>query len=129
MSASSSTVAGLRNPQPKLRIGLLAVGFGRLDQAVKLSTGRCAFGRIAEQPVLSSDHEGPDRTLGGIVIDRQVAFLYVPFQFVPIACQVADGFAESVLSSDLWSCLSIKVLTEQVLAGFARDDCFTIVVI
>ena len=43
------------------RIGLLAVGFGSLDQAVKLSTGRGALGRVAKQPVLSSDHEEADR--------------------------------------------------------------------
>jgi len=49
--------------QPRIR--LLAVGFGGLDQAVKLSTGRRAFGRIAEQPVLPSDDERPDRALGG----------------------------------------------------------------
>lgn len=82
-------------------IGLLAVGFGSLDQAVKLSTGRRAFGRIAEQPVLSSDHEGADRTFGGIVVDRQVAFLNVRSQFAPVTCQVADGFAKGVLSGDL----------------------------
>lgn len=50
------------------RIGLLAVGFSRLDQTVKLSAGRRAFGRVAEQPVLAPDHEGPDRTLGRIVV-------------------------------------------------------------
>ena len=50
------------------RIGLLAVGFSRLDQTVKLSTGRCAFGCVAEQPVLTPDNEGPDRTLGGVVV-------------------------------------------------------------
>ena len=44
------------------RIGLLAVGFSRLDQTVKLSAGHCAFGRVAEQPVLAPDNEGPDRT-------------------------------------------------------------------
>lgn len=48
---------------------------GSLDQAVKLSTCRSAFGRIAEQPVLSSDDEGPDRTLGSVLVDCQVAFL------------------------------------------------------
>jgi len=42
---------GLRQPfkcvaQPS--IGLLAVGFGRLDQTVKLSAGRRALGRVAE---------------------------------------------------------------------------------
>lgn len=31
------------------RIGLLAVGFGRLDQTVKLSAGRRAFGRVADR--------------------------------------------------------------------------------
>lgn len=47
------------------RIGLLAVGFGGLDQAVKLGTSRRTFGRVA----------GPDGSFGSIVVDRQVAFL------------------------------------------------------
>ena len=84
------------------RIGLLVVGFGSLDQAVKLSTCPSAFGRIAEQPVLSSDDEGPDRTLCGVVVDRQVAFLDIPFEFVPVTRQVADGFAQGVLRRNLW---------------------------
>ena len=50
------------------RIGLLAVGFGSLDQAVKLSTGRRALGYVAKQPVLSSDHEGADRPFSGVVV-------------------------------------------------------------
>lgn len=41
------------------RIGLLVVGFGGLDQAVKLSAGRRAFGCVAEQPVFSSDDHLP----------------------------------------------------------------------
>ena len=84
------------------RIGLLAVGFGSLDQAVKLSTGGRAFGCVAKQPVLSSDDEGPDRTLGEVVVDRQIAFLGVPFQFVPVTRQIADGLAQGVLRRNLW---------------------------
>jgi len=49
-------------------MGLLAVGFGGLDQAVKLGTSRRTFGRFAEQPVLSSDHEGPDGSFGRVVV-------------------------------------------------------------
>lgn len=64
------------------RIGLLAVGFGSLDQAVKLSTGRRALGRVAEQPVLSSDHEGADRAFSGVVVERQAAFLDVLLQLL-----------------------------------------------
>ena len=52
------------------RIGLLAVSFGGLDQAVKSSTGRRAVRRVAKQPVLSSNHEGADRALCGVVVDR-----------------------------------------------------------
>ena len=40
------------------RIGLLTVGFGSLDQAIKLSAGLRAFARITEQLVSSSDSEG-----------------------------------------------------------------------
>ncbi|SFO82643.1 hypothetical protein SAMN03159304_05215 [Pseudomonas sp. NFACC24-1] len=56
--------------QPRIR--LLAVGFGGLDQAVEVSTRHRAFGRIAEQPVLPSDDEGPDRTLGGVICSGQL---------------------------------------------------------
>lgn len=52
------------------RIGLLAVGFGRLDQAVKLRTGRRTSGRVTEQPVLSADDKRADRALGGVIVDR-----------------------------------------------------------
>lgn len=52
------------------RIVFLAVGFGGLDQAVKLSAARRAFGRIAEQPILAADDEGPDGPLCCVVIDR-----------------------------------------------------------
>ena len=72
------------------RIGLLDVGFSRLDQAVELSTGRRAFGRVAEQPVLAPDHEGPDRTLRGVVVDRQVTGFGVARQLDPVAGQVVD---------------------------------------
>lgn len=50
------------------RIGLLAVGFRRLDQTVKLGAGHRAFGRVAEQPILAPDNEGSDRTLCRIVV-------------------------------------------------------------
>ncbi len=53
------------------RIGFLAVGFGSLHQAVRLSTGRGALGRVAKQTVLSSDHEGADRAFSGVVVKRQ----------------------------------------------------------
>lgn len=52
------------------RMGILAVGFGSLDKALKLSTGRRALERVAKQPVLASDHEGADPAFGGVVVDR-----------------------------------------------------------
>lgn len=80
----------------------MAIGFGSLDQAVKLGTGRRAFGRVAKQPVLSSDNEGADRAFSGVVVKRQVAFLDVSFQLAPVACEVTYDFAQGVLSGDLW---------------------------
>ena len=79
----------------QLRIGLLAVGFSRLDHAVKLSAGHRTFGRVAEQPVLAPDYEGPDRPLCRIVVvDRQVTTGFgVAHQLDPVAGQVVDGFA------------------------------------
>jgi len=84
------------------RIGLLAVGFGSLDQAVQLSTGRCTLGRVAKQLVLSSDHEGADRAFSGVVVERYVAFLDVSLQPAPVTGEVTNGFAQGVLSGDLW---------------------------
>lgn len=84
------------------RIGLLAVGFSGLDQAVKLSTCRRAPGRVAKQPVLSSDHEGADCAFSGVIVERQVAFLDVALQLAPVTGEITDGFAQSVLSIDMW---------------------------
>lgn len=64
--AYSSTAARLRNLQPRLPVAgaqvrgaathrLLAVGFGRLDQTVKLSASHRAFGRVAEQPAVQPE--------------------------------------------------------------------------
>ena len=83
------------------RIGLLAVCFSRLDQAIKLSADHCTFGRVAEQPILAPDHEGPDRALGRIVVDRQVIGFGVAQQLAPVAGQVADGFALCILRRHL----------------------------
>lgn len=56
-------------------MGFLAVGFSRIDQAVKLSAGYQAFGRIAEQPVFALDHKGLDRAFCHNVVDRQITGL------------------------------------------------------
>lgn len=84
------------------RIGLLAVGFRGLDQAVKLSTGRRALGPVAEQPVFSSDHEEANRAFSSVIFERQIAFFDISLQPAPVTGKVTDGFAQSVLSSDLW---------------------------
>lgn len=83
------------------RIGLLAVGFGGFNQAVQLCAGCRAFRRVAEQPILPADHEGADGAFGSIVIHGQEAFLDVTFEFAPVARQVTDRFAESVLRGHL----------------------------
>lgn len=83
------------------RIGFLAVGFGRFYQAVKLCAGSGTFGRVTEQPVLSPDDKRADRTLGRVVVHRQVAVLDVAFQFAPVAGQVTDGLAQGILRRDL----------------------------
>ncbi len=51
------------------RIGLLAVEFGGLDQAVDLGAGRGTFGRVAEQPGFSSDGKRSDCSFGSVVVD------------------------------------------------------------
>lgn len=43
--------------------------------------------------------------LCGVIVDQQVAFLSVPFEFAPVARQITDGFTQGVLSGDLWLCL------------------------
>ncbi|MNY54088.1 hypothetical protein D3C86_1899170 [compost metagenome] len=82
-------------------IGLFAVGFRGLDQAVKLGADQRALRRVAKQPALSTDDERPDRTFGAVVIDRQVTLLDIPRKFVPVARQVTDGFSQGILSRDL----------------------------
>ena len=52
------------------RIGLLAVDLGGLDQAVNLSTGGGAFGRIAEPPCLAPYEKRFYCALGSVVFDR-----------------------------------------------------------
>lgn len=83
------------------RIGLLAVGFGSFDQAVKLGAGGGTFGRVTEEPVLSTDDKRANGALGSVVVDRQVAMFDVAFQLAPIAGQVADSFAQGILRCDL----------------------------
>lgn len=80
----------------------MAVGFSSLNQAVKLSTGRRALERVAKQPVLSSDHEGADRAFSGVVVERQVALLDVSLQLAPVTCKVTVGFAQGILTGELW---------------------------
>lgn len=69
--------------------------------AVKLCAGSGTFGRVTEQPVLSPDDKRADRTLGRVVVHRQVAVLDVAFQFAPVAGQVTDGLAQGILRRDL----------------------------
>jgi hypothetical protein len=83
------------------RIGLLAAGFSRLDQTVKLSAGHRAFGRTTEQPVLAPDHEVPDRTLCRVVVNWQKNGFGLTDSLVLIAGQITDGFAQRVLRRHL----------------------------
>ena len=46
----------------------MAVDLGGLHQAVDLSTGASALGRVAEQPRLTTDNERFDRPFGRIVV-------------------------------------------------------------
>ncbi|MNZ18429.1 hypothetical protein D3C78_354390 [compost metagenome] len=64
------------------RIGLLAVGLRGLDQAVDLCTGRSTLCRVAEQPGLAPDDKRLYRKLCQVIVDRQMAGLYVAFQRV-----------------------------------------------
>lgn len=47
------------------------------------------LGRATEQPVLSADDKGADGTLGGVIVDRQVAVLDLAFLPAPVAGQIA----------------------------------------
>jgi hypothetical protein len=61
--------------QPRIR--LLAVDFGGLDQAVDLSTGGGALGRVAEQPRLAPDDKRFYRSLGRLLsIGKKPASTY-----------------------------------------------------
>jgi hypothetical protein len=78
----------------------LVVGFGSLNQAVQLSTGRRALGSVAKQPVLSSDNEGAVRAFSDVIVERQVAFLDVLLQLAPITCEITNSFVQGILSGD-----------------------------
>jgi hypothetical protein len=67
------------------------------------------LGSVAEQAVLSSDDEWPDRTFGSVDVDQLVAFLTVPPQFFTVVCQIADGFAQGVLRLHLQLHLLIQL--------------------
>lgn len=99
VGARSSTAGGLRSlplraPAAGVPVSCtaahkaFAVGFRCLDQAVKLHTGLPPW-RATEQPVLSADDKGADGTLGGLIVDRQVAVLDVAFLPAPVAGQIA----------------------------------------
>lgn len=96
------------------RIGFLAVGFGCLYEAVKLGTVRRAVGRVAEQPVLSSGHEGPDGAFGWDIVDRQIAFLDISLEFVPVVGQIGYGLAQCVLRCDIGERLSTQAFSSLI---------------
>lgn len=83
------------------RIGLLVVGFGGFNEAVKLSAGSHPVGRITEEPVLATDNKGPDGPLSRVVIYQEVTGLGVPHEFVPAAGQVANSLTHCILCRDL----------------------------
>ena len=56
-------------------VWLYAVGLGGFNQRIDDRTGMGTGCRIAEQPGLASNHEGADRILTAVVVDRQVALL------------------------------------------------------
>jgi len=91
VEARSSTAARLRKPLPMSPLANVQVRGAATHRApgrwlwqsrpaVQLSTGRRALGRVAKQPVLSSDHEGADSAFSGVIVERQVAFLDVSLQ-------------------------------------------------
>lgn len=73
------------------RIELRADGIECLDRPVQLGAGRRASGRVAEQPVLASYHDGADRAFCGFVVHWYIAFLNAPLELAPVSGQLTDG--------------------------------------
>jgi hypothetical protein len=74
-----------------VRVEAVALGAG--DQRVE---SRVAFARVVmagEKPVLSSDRDTLERTLGGVVVDVQVALLDVTAQRFLLVQGVGDRLA------------------------------------
>lgn len=70
-------------------ISLNAVGLGRFHQRIHNGAGFGAIDTVAEQPILSSRHKGPDRVLSQIIGDRDFSIvqkchkLLFPVQGIP----------------------------------------------
>jgi hypothetical protein len=67
--------------------------------AIQQRTGFGPFGAVGEKPAPPSDHEGPDRVPGDVIVDLQMAILEEGDQQRPLAEGVVDGFADATTES------------------------------
>ena len=70
------------------------------DEAAEDRCGATSPVAAGKQPVLSAQHDGPNRVLGRVVVDVQVAVVAVTRQRRPVVQRVADGLADRALGQD-----------------------------
>lgn len=79
--------------EAQIAIGLIAVGLGRLDDAVEGGRGVGAVGGIGEEPIASPDDEGADGPFAGVVVDRQASIGEVADEPGPLGVQIGERLA------------------------------------
>ena len=75
-------------------MGLDAVGFRGLDQAVEIRAGVDAGDGLAEEIVFPANDERPDRVLGQVVVDPKPTILDLYSQLRPLLVGVVHRFAQ-----------------------------------
>ena len=77
------------------------IGLGRLDETVKECAGRSPFRSSPKNPVLSSNHEGPDGVFSGIVVGCQPPIGKVSYEPIPLVQSICDCLAQQTLGRSL----------------------------
>lgn len=86
---------------PEIGLRIKAVEPGALDQGVDDGGALAALVGTGEEPVLAADGERPDRALGGVVVDLQIAAVGIAGERGPARQAVADRLGEFTLARQL----------------------------
>lgn len=86
---------------PEIGLGIKAIEPGGPDQGVDDGGALAALVGTGEEPVLAADGERPDRALGGVVVDLQIAAVGIAGERGPARQAVADRPGEFTLARQL----------------------------